>query len=212
MVLWRPEYRPPNKHFSWKANERVHEVVLVSCFNELVLTANEVTERGVIQTLLTQEKQQESSPTTQVWTIEVNPRFTASVEVIERANGVSGIASHAAACSEILLWDLMTQQKKQVESLPALRQPLPDIVDRVHGKAILFAKCPVTVSESFANWTLKESLVQPWPNFADISPAGTLIKTSRPVVTVFASGESDREVEQRLRERVAEVEARLYAQ
>src|SRR5204863_6682425 len=32
-----------------------------------------------------------------IWTVEVNPRYTASVEIIERCTGVSAIAAHGAA-------------------------------------------------------------------------------------------------------------------
>jgi predicted ATP-grasp superfamily ATP-dependent carboligase len=45
---------------------------------------------------------------------------------------------------------------------------------------------------------------------ADVSPAGTPIENGRPVLTIFASGTSVADVEQRLRQRVVEVENRLY--
>ncbi len=35
-----------------------------------------------------------------VWTLEVNPRYTASVEIVERATGLPAVAMHAAACAE----------------------------------------------------------------------------------------------------------------
>ena len=37
-----------------------------------------------------------------VWTLEVNPRYTASVEIVERFTGKSAIAEHAAACGAAL--------------------------------------------------------------------------------------------------------------
>ena len=36
-----------------------------------------------------------------VWTLEANPRYTASVEIVERITGVSAIAKHATACGAI---------------------------------------------------------------------------------------------------------------
>ena len=70
MVLWRPEGQP-NIHFSWKADERLSEVVLVSSLNDLLLTSKEINEKGVINTFLTQEKKLKQIPAAQVWKLEV---------------------------------------------------------------------------------------------------------------------------------------------
>ena len=66
------------------------------------------------------------------------------------------------------------------------------------------------ISQEFADYSIAESLRMPWPTLADVSGAGTPIENGRPVLTMFASGTSVAEVEQRLRERVVEVENRLY--
>ncbi|MEX2316684.1 MAG: ATP-grasp domain-containing protein [Pirellulales bacterium] len=141
-----------------------------------------------------------------VWTLEVNPRYTASVEIIERATGTTSIATHATACrgTEPWPWNRISMWKESYKTQFATTQP-------VHGKAILFAKRPVVVAECFAEWALGESLMDPWPRIADVSPANTPIAAGRPVITVFATGASVFDVEQQLRERVAEVEAKLYA-
>ena len=70
LVLWRPEGQP-SIHFSWKADERLREVVLVSSLNELLLTSKEINEKGVIKTLLTQEKKLKEITAAQVWKLEV---------------------------------------------------------------------------------------------------------------------------------------------
>jgi predicted ATP-grasp superfamily ATP-dependent carboligase len=133
-----------------------------------------------------------------VWTLEVNPRFTASVEIVERATGVNAIAAHAAACAEGIGIAISKRNK--------------DIISpHAYGKAILFGRRDLTISGKFAEWTLAEALRTPWPTLADISPAGTLIEEGRPVLTVFADGASVDEVEHKLRERVAELERKLYA-
>jgi predicted ATP-grasp superfamily ATP-dependent carboligase len=131
-----------------------------------------------------------------MWTLEVNPRYTASVEIIERATGSDAIGVHAAACS----------------GLP-IRSPQSEIAPlrMVCGKAILYAKRDVIISSEFATMAVSEAARQPWPTLADISPAGTPVEAGRPVLTVFADGSSDHEVEQQLRERVAALEHRLYA-
>jgi len=70
LVLWDME--TANANFSWKAEERLREVVLVSCFNELALTKKEITEKGQVGTYLVQDKKgKKKAPPEQVWTIEV---------------------------------------------------------------------------------------------------------------------------------------------
>lgn len=129
-----------------------------------------------------------------VWTIEVNPRYTASVEIIERETDIGIMALHAAACN-----------RASLESVPIRRSE-----SLFHGKAILFAKRGLRVSPWFADWSLAEALKTPWPTLADVSPAGTMVEAGRPLLTVFAGGETVSEVEFRLREHVADIEKRLY--
>src|SRR5262249_17706278 len=129
-----------------------------------------------------------------VWAIEINPRYTASVEIVERATGVNAIAAHVAAINGVL---------------PAL--PLRQDLTTLHGKCELFARRSIVISEGFANWALEHSQTTPWPTLADVSAANTSIAVGRPVMTIFAAGNSDQDVERQLRERVAEVERKLYA-
>jgi predicted ATP-grasp superfamily ATP-dependent carboligase len=131
----------------------------------------------------------------QVWILEVNPRYTASVEVCERATGANSIVTHLTD------WPNVKIAGKGSVLVPK----------RAHGKAILFAKRGVTISPPFVDWALEKSLTMPWPELADISPAGTPIDVGRPVLTVFATGATDADVEQNLRDRVAAVESRLYS-
>jgi predicted ATP-grasp superfamily ATP-dependent carboligase len=130
-----------------------------------------------------------------VWTVEANPRYSSSVEIVERATGVAALALHTAACSHASLAML------PVHHCDAL----------VHGKAILFAKRPLTISGSFAEWSLAESVKTSWPTIADVSPAGTQIDAGRPIMTVFAEAAEPEQVECRLRERIADIEAQVYS-
>jgi predicted ATP-grasp superfamily ATP-dependent carboligase len=139
-----------------------------------------------------------------VWTIEVNPRYTASVEIVERAAG-NIFTAHAIVCMQVGTSAVTTLPNERALSRSTIQ------TQSIHGKAILFAKRPVNISAEFAEWALGESETMPWPNVADVSAAGTSIAAGRPVITVFANGSSIEEVEQRLRSRVAEIEARLYA-
>jgi predicted ATP-grasp superfamily ATP-dependent carboligase len=149
-----------------------------------------------------------------VWTLEVNPRYTASVEVVERFTGVRAIELHAEACG------LENQGRAGSSSTPIMRAARVseiklglgggDAPARCWGKAILFARRYVTLTERFAEMTLAEAVREPWPTLADVSPAGTVVEAGRPVLTMFAEGADVREVETKLRERSREVEVLLY--
>jgi predicted ATP-grasp superfamily ATP-dependent carboligase len=133
-----------------------------------------------------------------VWTIEVNPRYTASVEIVERVTGSKAIAMHAEACNNF--------QLPQIH-LPA--QPAAANSRPCHGKAVLFARRDFEIPRQFADVALAGSLKQPWPSHGDISPAGTPIQAGRPILTLFAEGATVEEVECQLRERAMRTEWEL---
>jgi predicted ATP-grasp superfamily ATP-dependent carboligase len=142
-----------------------------------------------------------------VWTVEVNPRYTASVEIVERCTGVRAIAAHVAACG-----GSPGEIGRVGAHLPAIGgEDAPGRLEaNCHGKATLFATRDFEISPAFADYSIAESLRTPWPMLGDISPAGTPVENGRPVLTMFASGTSVAEVEQRLRTRVIEIEQKLY--
>ena len=74
----------------------------------------------------------------------------------------------------------------------------------------MFAKRDIVISTAFAEMALAEALQKPWPTLADVSPAGTPIDAGRPIITVFAEGETVDDVERHLRIRVKELERQLY--
>jgi predicted ATP-grasp superfamily ATP-dependent carboligase len=93
--------------------------------------------------------------------IEVNPRYSASMELVERARGLSIFEVHARACQG---------------TLPAA--PVP--VTAVQGKAIVFARREVVLGDT-----------RPWlehDSFADVPNPGERISRGRPICTVFAAG------------------------
>jgi predicted ATP-grasp superfamily ATP-dependent carboligase len=97
-----------------------------------------------------------------IYPIEVNPRWTASMELFERATGMSMFAAHAEACS--------TGQLSPMRSTPA---------DAVLGKAILFARRQIEVDPT------------PWlddPAVRDIPHPGARIRAGEPICTVFGAG------------------------
>lgn len=132
----------------------------------------------------------------EVWTIEVNPRYTASVEICERATGHNTLVTHATDWLET--------------SINSLTPSIQVASQTTHGKAIMFARRDVVMSETLAETALAESLIKPWPTIADVSPAHTLIEAGRPIFTVFANGATVDDVERSLKSRVAELERMIY--
>jgi uncharacterized protein len=148
------------------------------------------------------------------WTLEVNPRYTASAEVVERFTGVRAIELHTEACG------LENQGRAGSSSTPITRAWRvselklglggEDAPVLCWGKAILFAQRDVTLTERFAEMALAEAVRESWPTLADVSPAGTVVDEGRPVLTMFAEGADVAEVETKLRQRSVEVEGLLY--
>jgi len=97
--------------------------------------------------------------------IEINPRWSASMELVERAHGVSVFGVHAAACA--------------ASELPTFDLTRGDTDTAVTGKAIVFARHDVICGDTAA-W-LGDTTVRDVPHPGEHIPAG------RPVCTVFAS-------------------------
>ena len=101
--------------------------------------------------------------------IEINPRWSASMELVERAFGLSVFGAHAAACT--------------VADLPSFDLSSVSGLAEVHGKAIVFARHDVTCADTRA-W-LTDDTVRDVPHPGEHIPAG------RPVCTVFATGSDE---------------------
>ena len=99
------------------------------------------------------------------YAVEVNPRYCASMELVERARGISIFAVHARACAG---------------ELPALvhTRPAADVI----GKAIVYAPEDV-MPEGTARW-LEDDDVR------DVPAPGEGIARGHPICTVFARGRS----------------------
>ncbi|MBI2806232.1 MAG: ATP-grasp domain-containing protein [Planctomycetes bacterium] len=125
------------------------------------------------------------------WPVEINPRYTASVEILERACQGAYLLHHAAAF--------------------AATAPAPAGAARsICGKAILFARKTFSFPTD-GPWV--ESL-EPGGNLdsvehADIPRAGEIIEAGRPVLTVFASASTVHECETKLREKAQALDRRL---
>jgi predicted ATP-grasp superfamily ATP-dependent carboligase len=127
-----------------------------------------------------------------VWPVEVNPRITASAEILERGGNFSTIGQHLAACGE--------------QSLPPVHAVRPP---KVLGKAIYYAPSDLVIRPEFTEMAECELARADWPDLADVPAAGTIIRVHHPVCTVFAEGADEAAVVAGLRNRVQLVSERL---
>jgi predicted ATP-grasp superfamily ATP-dependent carboligase len=110
----------------------------------------------------------------QVWPIEVNPRYTASIEILERAWGFSAVGQHVIACRDGIL----------------PHSPNSRGATSWHSKRVIYAASDAIISEAFTAAAFDANRNELLPAVADIPPPGTTIRSGQPVMTVFASGQS----------------------
>ncbi len=127
-----------------------------------------------------------------LWPIEVNPRYSASVEIIERTSETPLIELHAQACES--------------GRLPAAESPA---AGGSAGKAVVYAErdgiVPSELDDLVGQWNRDSRR----PGLADLPRIGEALRKHQPVVTVFAQGDSLEEVEKELRSRVWAVQRLL---
>jgi predicted ATP-grasp superfamily ATP-dependent carboligase len=107
--------------------------------------------------------------------IELNPRYSASMELAERAFGYPVFAAHALAC-------------RAVEAGPAPSLPSLDLTAALRstgatGKAILFAPSAMEMPDT-TSWLAD-------PDVRDIPHTGEIIPRGHPVCTIFATAGDD---------------------
>jgi predicted ATP-grasp superfamily ATP-dependent carboligase len=133
------------------------------------------------------------------WPVEVNPRYTASVEVLEYAGGLSAMAWHRAAF--------------------VVGAPRPDLLANDErapciGKAVLFARSDLTFPATGPWNQMLQSPLPPLaetPPFADIPHPGTRIKTGQPVFTFFVKADTADACCEALRRTAGELDRLLFA-
>lgn len=140
------------------------------------------------------------------WIIEINPRYTASAEVIERTLDLSVVDAHVKAC----LGESLELPSHVCSGRSGLKST--ENGELVHGKLVLYAKRDAAVGDPFHHWAMSESALDRRAcRLADVPAPGAPIIAGHPLLTVLASsppGEFDNE----LRRRVAEVNAKLYGE
>ena len=127
-----------------------------------------------------------------IWPVEVNPRYTASIEILERAYGIASIALHVAACES---GELPSEGLRNCE--------------RRWGKAIVFARQRLEFDAGGLAIDSPQNdaggICAPWPSCADIPASGAIIEAGWPILTVMAEGADDRTVIEALKRRTADL-------
>jgi len=123
------------------------------------------------------------------YVIEVNPRWCASMELVERQYGVSMFGAHAAACVDGVLPSFELARVHQTGS--------------VIGKAIVFAREDV-VAVGTRTWLGDETV-------RDIPKPGEPLARGQPICTVFAEGENSGACVEALKRRAHDVYVALEA-
>ncbi len=100
------------------------------------------------------------------YAVEINPRYTASLELVERACGLSIFETHARACAG---------------TLPAFDVAAACRTTGAVGKAIVYARRDVTAPPDTRAWLEDESV-------RDVPAPGERIARGRPICTIFARG------------------------
>jgi predicted ATP-grasp superfamily ATP-dependent carboligase len=138
----------------------------------------------------------------EIWPIEVNPRYTASIEILERLSGFSAIGLHIVACQRT------GQQLASASSAYSAFQ-IPGSAGQKVAKAELYASTDLRINGEFLAWAWRQNDGRSWPNVSDISPLGTVIRRGHPIVTILAEGRDEATVMERLMDRATEAYSAL---
>lgn len=127
------------------------------------------------------------------WPVEINPRYTASIEVLEQATGSALMKWHAHIFTHRRLPDVLLSAAG---------------IGRTIGKAILFAHADLHFPAE-GPWLpdlRSPRPVQELPSFADIPAAGEHIEKGKPILTFFAAADSPTACENALRQIAADLD------
>lgn len=129
----------------------------------------------------------------QVFVTEVNPRYPASLELLEFSTGQALLEAHLRC---------FTGSQSASSWTPAATEPLI-------AKAILYApqnfQLTIDLTPEIGDWAAV-------PSLADVPPPGTQFLTGQPVCTVFATGATLQECRQKLFDQLSKLQTRLCNQ
>lgn len=135
--------------------------------------------------------------------IEINPRPTASAELVERATGVSAAATHLAACG------FAPPRSATLRCRAARAGVWAKAIVFAAGPLVMSARMGAAVSAAAARWTANDG--GDWPAVADVPVVGGSLAAGGPVLTVFAVAGGRIAALRTLRRRVATIRSLLRA-
>ena len=127
-----------------------------------------------------------------IYPLEINPRYTASMEVLELGLGQNFITKHMQAFG----------------IKPIYENPAPSEI-AVIGKAIYYAPHDVLIPKE-APWLSIDANPRLFSPFADIPKTGSAIHKGSPVVTIFAKADSLNDVKAQLKTRTSELDSLFH--
>jgi predicted ATP-grasp superfamily ATP-dependent carboligase len=126
--------------------------------------------------------------------VEINPRYTASVEVLEQALNVPAVAWHIDACTR--------------GELPSACCPIGPHTPVV-AKGIVYARRPLTIDAPLAGRLLEHTGAGP-VRLADVPRCASQIARGRPILSVIVQADEPGTAVSMLRDAVGTWESRLY--
>ena len=129
-----------------------------------------------------------------IWPLEINPRYSASVEVLEHSQGKNFLTMHVAAFDP----DFQGEGNCRLSKCP-----------RHVAKKVIYATCDCMVTPEMERLRRAWNVERLLPCLADIPRCGDRILRGQPVATVIADGTSDEEVQRLLEERAKAVKQTL---
>jgi predicted ATP-grasp superfamily ATP-dependent carboligase len=124
--------------------------------------------------------------------VEVNPRWSSSIELVERAYGISAFGTHAAACDTGVLPDFDLVRARRAGG--------------AIGKAVIFAMRDFTTGDA-CSWLADQAAA----GIRDVPHPGERISAGRPICTVYAAGADSAACYTALVQRAEQVYAALGA-
>lgn len=129
------------------------------------------------------------------WPVEINPRYTASVEVLEWTTGQAAISLHAQAFGQ------------QAATTNAVT------VAGLLGKAVYYAPCPLRFPMDGPWEVCLRQVWDPWrvPDYADIPSPGETFDAGQPVLTFFAAGDTTTACRDSLQRIAGDLDRQLFS-
>jgi predicted ATP-grasp superfamily ATP-dependent carboligase len=122
-----------------------------------------------------------------VWATEVNPRYTATVEIYEHAFGIALLSFHRQACEQ---WKPTTAEKSHWGRMPWLGT---EIKTPCVGKVVIYADRELQVPP-WGDWPkARDSLLSDLPTLADRPRAGSILSGGFPLCSLLAAGQTERD-------------------